>query len=153
MKLKTLILSGLLAFALQPLAFSQQYSVASTLISNGVILTNGTSTSIVSNYSSSASLAKYQEFNLALQFKLVGGGAGPVTFTWTTSDDGANWATTGPGTGVITLTANGAAFVNFNTNVYIGSAGYFSITNIAGATNNATTNISAVVWTKPRRNG
>jgi|GEM_PF-4809133 len=142
-----------LAVTMQTTARAQQYGAAATLVGNGVILTNGTSSSVVSNYTSYASLAKYQEFNLQLQFKLAGAGNGPVTFNWTTSDDGTNWANAGSGTGAITLNANGTAFVNFNTNVYLGSAGYFSITNIAGATNNATTNISATVWTKPRRNG
>ncbi|HWD18145.1 MAG TPA: hypothetical protein VHB20_02610 [Verrucomicrobiae bacterium] len=153
MKLKTLIPTLLLAAGLQRTACGQQYGAAATLIPNNIILTNGTLTSIVSNYNSYASLAKYQEFNLALQFKLVAAGNGPVAFTWTTSDDGTNWATSGAGTGTITLNANGTTFVNFNTNFYIGSAGYFSITNIAGATNNATTNLSAVVWIKPKRNG
>jgi hypothetical protein len=142
-----------LAVSLQTTARAQQYGAAATLVANNVILTNGTTTYVVSNYSSYASLAKYQEFNLQLQFKLVGAGNGPVTFNWTTSDDGVNWANTGPGAGAITLNANGTTLVNFTTNFYLGSAASFSITNIAGATNNATTNISAIVWTKPRRNG
>lgn len=148
----TLLAPALLALAPGP-ARAQQYGAAAALVSNGLILTNGTTTSVTSNYTSYASLAKFQEFNLALQFKLVGAGNGPVTFTWTTSDDGVNWATTGPGTGSIALGANGTTLVNFNTNFYLGSAAYFTLTNIAGATNNATTNISATVWTKPRRNG
>ncbi len=153
MKFKKIIPALLLTLTLPAAAFAQQYGAATALVTNNFILTNGTSTAIVSNYNSSASLAKFQEFNLALQFKLVGAGNGPVVFTWTTSDDGTNWATTGPGAGTISLSANGSTFVNFNTNFYLGSAGYFTLTNIAGATNNATTNISAVVWTKPRRNG
>lgn len=149
----SILTPALLALGLRTSAFAQQYGVNATLLNNNVVLTNGTTSSIVSNYTAHANLARYQEFNLALQFKLVGAGNGPVVFNWTTSDDASNWATTGPGAGSITLSANGTSFVNFNTNFYIGSAAYFSISSVAGATNNATTNLSAVVWTKPKRNG
>ena len=152
-RLLSILAPVVLAFGLQSSVFAQQYNATATLLPNNIILTNGTTTSIVSNYTAYASLAKFQEFNLGLQFKLVGAGNGPVVFTWATSDDGINWATTGPGTGSISLSANGTTFVNFNTNFYLGSSAYFTISSIAGATNNATTNLSAVVWTKPRRNG
>jgi len=152
-RLLSILTPAILAACPQPSAFAQQYGVNTTLLANNVVLTNGTTSSIVSNYVGYAGLARYQEFNLALQFKLVGAGNGPVVFNWSTSDDGANWATTGTGTGSISLSANGTTFVNFNTNFYIGSAAYFAVTSVAGATNNATTNLSAVVWTKPKRNG
>jgi len=152
-RLLSILTPTLAALGLHSTALAQQYGVAATLLSGNVILTNGTTSSVVSNYTAAADLARAQEFNLALQFKLVGAGNGPVVFNWTTSDDGVNWANSGPGTGSVTLSANGTSFVNFNTNFYLGSAGYFAISSVAGATNNATTNISAVVWTKPKRNG
>jgi len=152
-RLLSILTPAIVALGMQGSVWAQQYGVDATLLANNIILTNGTTAPIVSNYVAYAGLGRYQEFNLALQFKLVGAGNGPVVFNWSTSDDGANWATTGAGAGSITLSANGTSFVNFNTNFYIGSAAYFTISSVAGATNNATTNLSAVVWTKPKRNG
>jgi hypothetical protein len=152
-RLLSILAPAILALGSQSSALAQQYGPAATLLANSVILTNGTTSSVVSNYTAYANLARHEDFSLALQFKLVGAGNGNVVVNWATSDDGVAWANTGPGTGSITLAANGTSFVNFNTNFYLGSAGYFAITSVAGATNNATTNLSAVVWTKPKRNG
>ena len=139
-----------------PKAQAQQWKVT-TLLTNAFITTNGTGLAITSNYTSSASIAltKYQEAFVIVRFKLQSGSSTEnTTWNWTTSGDATNWATVaGPQKGSFTIPANGTTQVTFATNLYLGSAGYFYLTNAVGATNAATTNIYVEVYTKPARNG
>lgn len=149
-----LALTLLLACSLP--ATAQQYQVLSTIAAGGTYQIGPTNSLTTSNINGVVSATKWDEFLLAINFKLNGAGTTPINFTWQRSADGTSYGTTlGDGQGSFTITPAGTTQVNFLTNITMGSAGYWRlsyITNASGA-NEAITNLVIKAWQKPKRQG
>lgn len=150
---KTLALVGLgVALASAPKAEAQQYSLITTLVTNAFIGTNASATGFTSNYVTKATLTKTEEILLVLRGKCQqAAGTDPFVVNWSTSGDGTKFGTTGGLRGSFLVTPNGTTEFVMTTNIYVGSAGYFNITNIIGPTNGILTNFYAEVYDKPVR--
>jgi hypothetical protein len=135
-------------------AKAQQYGTIATLVNGGVVTTgNDAGASIRSNYTAVA-VTKYQEIYIDVQAY----GSNTTTGNWfipyAFSSDGTNVATAGAAsTNAITVPCAAAgARMSFQTNIYVGSAGYFH-TGIIGATNTTFTNVTYKIIAKPNRFG
>lgn len=154
MKTKILGLLTVAALGLGTLtASAQQYGVAATLLSAGIVDSPFTGSSYQSNYTA-VTLTKYQEAYISLAAFPSNTSSGQIKVVWSLSADGSKYANQGSSaTNYVTLSVGTAADqINWGTNIYVGSAGYLKV-GIIGATNSVLTNVTLKAYTKPVRHG
>lgn len=127
------------------------YTAANT---NFVVVTNGTATAVTTNLNNIYGVTRFEEVGVHLRFKLQSGTHTDATsLTWATGGNTNHFATAGPGQGTITVAPNGTTFVDYWTNIYVGSAGYLRLGVYTPSTNANTTNALLEVYGKPKRFG
>lgn len=148
---KTMIVSALIALVLvvltAPVAAQGQYTISRASITNSLIASNATTTVNLVN-----AFTRWEE--VAVTAKAYSdAGTDTVTFTWSLSADGTNYANVAANkkTLVFPLATTGAICT---TNITLGSAGYLRLDSITvGDTNSQITNCSVFYSVKPQRNG
>lgn len=150
---KTFTLLGLL-LGLALTSQAQQYTYTAL---NTATDTNSTiPASAATNIQATFTCTRYDEFVLAVSFKLMGAGTSALTFQWDYSPDGTAWTSVKDGHSHGWFTgpsANGTSTVYWNTNVPINSFGYYRINYITNGSASVVTNLDLRAYVKPRRNG
>jgi len=158
-KLFKLITAFALAGALSLLTAQAQvsrgpeYGVLGTLGSAG---TGVNSTIVASSFTNGGyvlNCTKSKAFTLAVSFKLMGAGTSALDFQWDLSPDGTNWCSAvgvQPGAkgwfgGPV---GNGTTPVYWQTNIDVGTAGYYRIQYITNGSAAVVTNLLIKAYTK-----
>lgn len=151
-----LVLAGTLIFtAAPPKLQAADYAVQKTFWSFAGTWTNvaGADT----NLASAIDLTTFSDFNLQIVAKHTNAAvAGFFSVVWETSADGVNWPTgytnNAPGAvGWFAIPATNNLTTAWNTNITVGSAGYWRIRHLTNASSGAVTNLSLAGYVKPKR--
>lgn len=150
-QIKTMLLATVALLGIVVSSHAQTYGMIN-LLNGGTRNVEANSTS---NYTDTATLTKYEDVTLQLEFKNIHGSANSLcTFIFATSTDGTNYSTLNRPT--IQGAFNGTTLVTINTNLTLGAAGYIRLISIQNACATSlyhATNVAVRVGYKPKRFG